>query len=168
MIWILEKTNDVWWRARNYYGVVGYAPVSYLQEESDPQPTSVVASVATVAPAPAARSESTMAPKTANKADLSTYPWYHPAISRDASETLLKGPLGKFLVRASSSHHTLSVNIGRVVEHFKISFDAKAQVFQFGERRFDSIPAIVEYYRTNAIFTLADRTPVMLTQHYSP
>jgi hypothetical protein len=182
VIWILEKSNDIWWKARNYYGIVGYAPVSYLQEETDSQPTSVKANMDTLPPPLSMRVQSsqqqsqqqkqqqqTQAPKLPAKGDaLSGMPWYFSSMTRDQSETALmgKGVVGMFLVRNSTTHNTLSVNIGRHVEHFKISFDNQWNVYNFGERRFDSIQAIIDWYTKNAIFTLADKTQILLTRPY--
>eukprot|EP00042_Codosiga_hollandica_P040027 m.339711 g.339711 ORF g.339711 m.339711 type:complete len:433 (-) comp55752_c0_seq9:1019-2317(-) len=174
VIWILEKTNDIWWRSRNYYGIVGFAPVSYLQEETDSQPTSVKADVGTIAPALSMRVQSQpqhQAPPSAAgvAVNLQTMSWYHPTLTREHSESALmsKGSQGTFLVRSSASHNTLSVNVGRHVEHFKITQDKKWNVYEFGDRRFESIPAIVTFYETNAIYTLADKTIITLKAPYA-
>ncbi len=50
--------------------------------------------------------------------------------------------------------YSVSLNIGSRIRHFKITRAGSS--WQFGERIFPSITALVEFYETTPIFTTAD------------
>lgn len=96
--------------------------------------------------------------------------WLHEHLTRDKSEATLRPlPVGTFLLRTSSSpgDYSVSVNAGPQVEHFKISYDTAAKTYIFGLRRFDSLPALVAFYKTNAIYTLANGANIFLLTPYT-
>ena len=104
------------------------------------------------------------------KPSASATPWLHEHMTRDKSEVALRaaGQVGAFLMRSSSSpgDYSVSVNVGAHIEHFKLSLDQASGKYVFGQRRFDSLPELVLFYKTNAIYTLANQTSIFLLHPY--
>ena len=102
--------------------------------------------------------------------DSNKMAWLHEHLTRDKSEATLRGlAMGTFLLRTSSSpgDYSVSVNAGAHIEHFKVSYDTAARNYLFGQRRFDSLPALVAFYKGNAIYTLANGTNIFLLTPYT-
>ena len=156
VIWILEKTNNDWWQARTFSGLVGFAPAIYVREESELQNMRTTSQTNT----PGATMEPAVDPN-----EYKSKPWYHGDIPREQSEAILKEAktIGSWLVRASAkATGVISVNVGSHIEHFPFLFEPADAMFSFGPRRFESVFALKDYYETNAIFTLADKTQIFL------
>ncbi|XP_013866820.1 breast cancer anti-estrogen resistance protein 3 [Austrofundulus limnaeus] len=87
--------------------------------------------------------------------DLRSHAWYHGLLSREAAESLFERD-GDFLVRESKSapgDYVLSCFWKNCPMHFKIikvvlrpKKGYSRELFQFEEDRFDSIPALIQFY----------------------
>lgn len=55
-----------------------------------------------------------------------------------------------------------------MVKHFRISYDHYNGQYKFGERLFDGIDELVQFYSTYSIFTTHEGTPIMLATPLIP
>ena len=86
--------------------------------------------------------------------------WYHPSLSRSDAEQMLlrRGRKGSFLIRPSQKDQddfSVSVHGGKHIKHFKVKYHAAKSIFVFGERTFNSLGKLVEFYGTYSIYTTA-------------
>ena len=89
-------------------------------------------------------------------AELQGQAWYHGLISREtAEERLNKVPYHCFLIRENdTTGSTLSLSMkhqGGGISHFLIEKDASGYELTGTDRKFDTLPQLVDFFMTNSI-----------------
>lgn len=87
--------------------------------------------------------------------DMQKASWYHGRIDRPTTEAVLSGKrAGLFLVRDSGTcpgDYVLSVSENSKVSHYIIT--RRAGLYVIGDQTFDTIPAVIEFYRRHFLDT---------------
>lgn len=95
--------------------------------------------------------------------------WYHGRIDRPTTEAVLSGKrAGLFLVRDSGTcpgDYVLSVSENSKVSHYIIT--RRAGLYVIGDQTFDTIPAVIEFYRRHFLdtTTLTEIAPRVVDQN---
>lgn len=86
---------------------------------------------------------------------LDDYPWFCGKMERDHAEQLLKvRPNGAFLVRVSpkfKGSYVISLNYHGQVKHMRIFSDQDNRLYLSGNRFFNSVVQLVEFYEKNSL-----------------
>ncbi|EDO43858.1 predicted protein [Nematostella vectensis] len=96
-------------------------------------------------------------------------PWYHPSLTRNASEVLLmtNGVEGNYLLRSSQTHdmYTVSARSMDSVKHFPLIPDGKGG-YKFGIGDFANIAELMEHFRNIPVLGGECGPPVTLRFPY--
>lgn len=164
---ILEHPVDDpdWWLARNHYGQTGLIPTNYIQVlEKNSQ-----RGVFEQKPLPTTHPSSSVSPTLPTNSNICSQdqqltgpyarqPWYYGHITRERADTLLRqrGDEGDFLVRDSESKpgdFSISLKDSHKNKHFWVQLEPDSRQFIIGNRRFDSMEALILYYMSQPIFS---------------
>uniref|UniRef100_H2Y7C6 Cytoplasmic protein n=1 Tax=Ciona savignyi TaxID=51511 RepID=H2Y7C6_CIOSA len=155
MLDIIEHPpNDPeWWLARNSEGKTGLVPINYVEvvEGAAPVSSGTTPNYDRVSPC------DSMLPRH----------WYFGQVKRADAERRLeeKATNGEFLVRdseTSSGDYSISMKMPGRIRHFKV-VSLPNGVYGIGQRKFDSMDALLEHYKSAPIYTSKEQGKVYLS-----
>ncbi|XP_042902101.1 SH2/SH3 adapter protein dreadlocks [Parasteatoda tepidariorum] len=176
---IVERpSNDPdWWRARNNIGQIGLVPKNYLQivspgraDTAPPKPDEASVNGAQhehPKPVLGACGGSPMV-KQRNKGN-SDRPWYIGSITRSDCDRMLNdfAEDGDFVIRDSETivgDYSVSLKAPKRNKHFRVYMEDG--VYCIGQRRFNSLDELVEYYKRAPIYTGPDGEKLYLIKAF--
>ncbi|XP_041066851.1 cytoplasmic tyrosine-protein kinase BMX-like [Carcharodon carcharias] len=146
--YIINDSDQHWWKLKDMKGREGYAPSSYLtgtnKEAEQCSKTS--------------NTQFTNPPKQSDK--LEDYVWYAGPLARAKAEQLLKqmGKEGGYLLRNSSQGGGYVVSVftkaleskGGATRHYHIHQTAEGKYYLAENHLFDTIPEVIKYHQHNS------------------
>ncbi|KAL7074748.1 hypothetical protein ACQ4LE_006110 [Meloidogyne hapla] len=175
---ILEHPIDDpdWWLARNQCGQTGLVPTNYIEivernplrsafENLHPNNNKTSTSPSSFASSPQPCSGVYIGSNNNQSTNFdqlsgpySRQPWYYGHITREQADLLLRqrGSEGDFLVRDSESmpgDFSISLNDSQRNKHFWIHYESNTGQFNIGNKKFNSMEALIIYYMSQPIFS---------------
>uniref|UniRef100_H2Y7C8 Cytoplasmic protein n=1 Tax=Ciona savignyi TaxID=51511 RepID=H2Y7C8_CIOSA len=160
MLDIIEHPpNDPeWWLARNSEGKTGLVPINYVE---------VVEGAAPANGADNLHATNVSITLSLLNNDMLPRHWYFGQVKRADAERRLeeKATNGEFLVRdseTSSGDYSISMKMPGRIRHFKV-VSLPNGVYGIGQRKFDSMDALLEHYKSAPIYTSKEQGKVYLS-----
>ncbi|XP_026690648.2 SH2/SH3 adapter protein NCK1 isoform X2 [Ciona intestinalis] len=177
MLDIVEQPPDdpEWWLARNSEGMTGLVPMNYVEVVDGAQPVSSgnIQNYDRVCPQhndiENMHAQNTAVGGNDGGADgIHSRDWYFGNLKRADAEQRLqdRADNGEFLVRGSetsSGDYSISMKMPGRIRHFKVNTLPNG-VFGIGQRKFDSMDALLEHYKSAPIYTSKEQGKVYLSK----
>nr|XP_026690648.1 cytoplasmic protein NCK1 isoform X2 [Ciona intestinalis] len=177
MLDIIEQPPDdpEWWLARNSEGLTGLVPMNYVEVVDGAQPVSSgnIQNYDRVCPQhndiENMHAQNTAIGGNDGAADgIHSRDWYFGNMKRADAEQRLqdRADNGEFLVRGSetsSGDYSISMKMPGRIRHFKVNTLPNG-VFGIGQRKFDSMDALLEHYKSAPIYTSKEQGKVYLSK----
>lgn len=147
--------SNEWRRAKNESGQIGLIPLTYVEPIKTTVAIEPIDNNLQRLPSPGTLRNRSVREGACQK--FKVEPWYYGQVSRDDSDKVLQqfGDNGDFLIRDSESNpgdFSISLKASLKNKHFWVRCDDQG-MYNIGNRKFDSMPALIEHYSNHPIFS---------------